>query len=78
MSMNVNVNYLMQVDIISHPSLTLHQDMQLQGPVSVSVGPDGCVCVVEYHFDSVSVSDVNGKYIKSFGKRGNKDGDFEN
>ena len=49
---------------------------QLQRPVSVSVGPDDCVYVVEYDFDRVSVFDENGKYIKSFGKGGNKDGEF--
>ena len=51
---------------------------QLQGPVSVSVGPDNCVYVVEFDSDRVSVFDENGKYIKSFGKRGNKDGEFTN
>ena len=50
--------------------------LQLQEPISVSVGPDDCVYVVEY--DRVLVFDENGKYIKSFGKRGNKDGEFNN
>ena len=49
---------------------------QLKRPVSVSVGPDDCVYVVENGSARVSVFDENGKYIKSFGKRGNKDGEF--
>ena len=51
---------------------------QLQCPSSVSVGPDDCVYVVEYDSARVSVFDENGKYIKSFGKSGNKDGEFDN
>ena len=51
---------------------------QLQKPTSVSVGPDDCVYVVEFQPDRVSIFDDNGKYIKSFGKRGNKDGEFNN
>ena len=51
---------------------------QLQQPYSVSVGPDDCVYVVECDANRVSVFDDNGKYIKSFGKRGNKDGEFVN
>ena len=42
----------------------------------MSVGPDDCVYVVEFGSATVSVFDENGKYIKSFGKRGNKDGEF--
>ena len=49
---------------------------QLQRPASVSVGPDDCVYVVEFDSKGVSIFDDNGKYIKSFGKRGNKDGEF--
>ncbi|CAI8057340.1 Tripartite motif-containing protein 3 [Geodia barretti] len=49
---------------------------RLRGPVSVAVGPDDWVYVVEYDYPRVSVFDENGKYIKSFGKRGNKDGEF--
>ena len=49
-----------------------------QQPTSVSVGPDDCVYVVEFQPDRVSIFDDNGKYIKSFGKRGNKDGEFNN
>ena len=36
------------------------------------------VYIVEYGSDRVSIFDANGKYIKSFGKRGNKDGEFNN
>ena len=50
---------------------------RLQRPVSVAVGPDDCVYVVEYSFDRVSVFDENGEYIKSFGKTGNRDGEFK-
>ncbi|CAI8040224.1 Tripartite motif-containing protein 3 [Geodia barretti] len=50
----------------------------LGGPVSVAVGPDDWVYVVEYDYLRVSVFDENGKYVKSFGKRGNKDGEFKN
>ena len=60
---------------------------QLQRLISVSVGPDDCVYVVEIpddcvyvgeiQIDRVSIFDDNGKYIKSFGKRGNKDGEFK-
>ena len=47
---------------------------RLQFPVSVAVGPGDCVYVVEE--DRVSVFDENHKYIKSFGKKGKKDGEF--
>ena len=46
-------------------------------PISVAVGPDDRVYVVEYSCDRVSVFDENGKYIMSFGKRGDKDGEFK-
>ena len=49
----------------------------LQSPVSVAVGPDDWVYVVEKACPRVSVFDENGKYIKSFGKRGDKDGEFK-
>ena len=51
---------------------------QLQGPVSASVGPDNCVYVLEHTFHRVSIFDCTGKYIKSFGKEGDKDGEFRN
>ena len=54
---------------------------RLTPPVSVAVGPDDWVYVVEQDYSSyprVSVFDENGKYIMSFGKRGNKDGEFKN
>ena len=51
-------------------------EQKLQAPVSVSVAPDDCVYVVEYDSDRVSIFDQTGKYIKSFGKRGDKDGEF--
>ena len=50
---------------------------RLQRPVSVAVGPDDCVYVVEKGCPRVSVFDENGEYIKSFGKRGNRDGEFD-
>ena len=53
---------------------------KLQRPISVAVGPDNWVYVVESDYNTcarVSVFDENGKYIKSFGKRGNKDGEFK-
>jgi len=49
---------------------------QLQGPVSVSVGPDNCVYVLEHTSHRVSIFNHTGKYIKSFGRRGDKDGEF--
>ena len=49
---------------------------RLQSPVSVAVGPDDCVYVVECDCHRVSVFDENGEYIKSFGKTGDKDGEF--
>ena len=49
---------------------------RLQGPVSVAVGPDDWVYVVEPGLNRVSVFDENHKYIKSFGKEGDKDGEF--
>ena len=49
---------------------------QLQGPVSVSVGPDNCVYVLEKDICRVSIFNHAGKYIKSFGRRGDKDGEF--
>ena len=39
--------------------------------VSVSVGPDDCVYVVEYGSNRVSIFD------KSFSKKGDKDGEFD-
>ena len=49
---------------------------RLQGPASVTVGPDDWVYVVEYNANRVSVFDENGKYIKSFGGKGDTDGEF--
>ena len=42
----------------------------------MAVGPDGWVYVVEYDCPRVSVFDEDCKYIKSFGKRGDRDGEF--
>ena len=44
----------------------------------MAVGPDDWVYVVECGCDRVSVFDENGKYIMSFGKKGDKDGEFKN
>ena len=49
----------------------------LQRPISVAIGPGDWVYVVEFHCHRVSVFDENGKYIKSFGKKGDKDGEFK-
>ena len=49
---------------------------KLQRPASVSVGPDDCVYVVEKDSNRVSIFDHTGKYMKSFGKKGDKDGEF--
>ena len=49
---------------------------KLQGPISVAVGPDDWVYVVEFDSDRVSVFDESYKYVKSFGKRGTRDGEF--
>ena len=49
---------------------------RLKGPVSVAVGPDDWVYVVEKRCPRVSVFDQNGEYIKSFGEGGDKDGEF--
>ena len=51
---------------------------RLRGPASVAVGPDDWVYVVEFSANRVSVFDENGKYIESFGKQGDKDGEFIN
>ena len=50
---------------------------RLQGPVSVAVGPNDWVYVVEIDCPRVSVFNENGEYIKSFGKPGDKDGEFD-
>ena len=50
---------------------------KLKGPVSVAVGPDDWVYVVEQICGRVSVFDENGKYIKSFGKSGDNNGEFK-
>ena len=50
---------------------------RLKGPVSVAVGPDDWVYVVEQRCPRVSVFDENGEYIKSFGEGGDKDGEFK-
>ena len=42
----------------------------------MSAGPDDCVYVVENGSNRVSIFDQTGKYIKSFGKKGDKDGEF--
>ena len=52
-------------------------EQKLQTPTSVSVGPDDCVYVVEQSYSRVSIFDQTGKYIKSFGKNGDKDGEFD-
>ena len=52
--------------------------VKLQGPVSVAVGPDDWIYVVEFDCLRVSVFNENCKYIKSFGKKGDKDGEFNN
>ena len=51
-------------------------EQELKEPVSVAVGPDDWVYVVEFSSDRVSVFDKNGTHIKSFGKRGARDGEF--
>ena len=50
---------------------------RLQTPISVAVGPDDWVYVVECSAHRVSVFDENGKYIESFGKQGDKDGELK-
>ena len=52
-------------------------EQRLRSPSGVSVGPDSCLCVVEYGLDRVSIFDAGGKYIRSFGKTGDKDGEFK-
>ena len=49
---------------------------RLQRPISVAVGPDDWVYVVEHSLNRVSVFDEDHKYIRSFGKQGGKDGEF--
>ena len=51
---------------------------RLQAPIGVSVGPNSCLYVVEHDLNRVSFFDAGGKYIRSFGKRGDKDGEFKN
>ena len=38
--------------------------------ISVAVGPDNWVCMMEPTRNRISVFDENGQYIKSFGKKG--------
>ena len=51
-------------------------EQRLKTPSGVFVGPDSCLYVVELGLDRVSIFDAGGKYIKSFGKKGDKDGEF--
>ena len=51
-------------------------EQRIQGPSGVSVGPDSCLYAVEYGLNRVSIFDAGGKYIRSFGKREDKDGEF--
>ena len=60
-----------------HSSIThTTPGQRLQTPVSVAVGPDDWMYVVECSADRVLVFDENGKYIKSLGKKGDNDGEF--
>ncbi|CAI8000489.1 Tripartite motif-containing protein 3 [Geodia barretti] len=52
-------------------------DQKLQGPISVAVGPDDWVYVVENYSNRVSLFDECYKYIRSFGKKGKNDGEFD-
>ena len=52
-------------------------EQRIELPTGVSVGPDSCLYVVEYGLNRVSIFDAGGKYIRSFGKRGDKDGEFD-
>ena len=52
-------------------------EQRLQKPIDVSVGPDSCLYVVEHDLRRVSIFDAGGKYIRSFGKKGYKVGEFE-
>ena len=49
---------------------------KLKGPISVAVGPDYWVYIIGQSSHRISVFDEHGKYIMSFGKKGNKDGEF--
>ena len=49
---------------------------KLQGPISVAVGPNDWVYVVENYTVRISIFNETGKYMKSFGKKGDKDGEF--
>ena len=51
-------------------------EQRLQKPIGVSVRPDSCLYVVEHVLHRVSIFDAGGKYIRSFGKKGDKDGEF--
>ena len=52
-------------------------EQRLLLPSGVSVGPDSCLYVVENDLNRVSIFDAGGKYIRSFGKTGDKDGEFD-
>ena len=52
-------------------------EQKLQGPISVAVGPDDWVYVVENYANRISLFDEKYEYIKSFGKKGNKSGEFD-
>ena len=53
-------------------------EQRIQKSIGVSVGPDSCLYVVGHVLNRVSIFDAGGKYIRSFGKRGDKDGEFKN
>ena len=52
-------------------------DQKLQGPISMAVRPDDWVYVVENYSNRVSLFDDCCKYIRSFGKKGKNDGEFD-
>ena len=57
--------------------LSSEPDQRLQGPISVAVGPDDWVYVVENYSNRVSLFDECCKYVRSFGKKGKNDGEFD-
>ena len=53
-------------------------EQRIQAPIGVSVEPNNYLYVVENCLTRVSIFDAGGKYIRSFGKTGDKDGEFKN
>ena len=72
-----HLNNRVQIFDASGCYLSSEPDQRLQGPISVAVGPDDWVYVVENYSNRVSLFDECCKYVRSFGKKGKNDGEFD-